>query len=354
MGFNVRSRHGQTELAPEDRKPFKGRVVWFDGGRPKEDARPTSTRVASPPAFLRSPLSPPPPLQTPTNPPSQSSSLPHLLVFGGNGFVGTRVCQAALAAGLGVVSVSRSGRPRWAAAEAAGGAEGGDAGRGPPSSPPSPLSRSPSPSSDPDAWIHDVEWVAADAFDVESWKEALEGAVGVVSTLGAFGSNAFMERICGDANVAVFEAAASAGVPRAAFVSVHDYGLPSFVLPGYFGGKKKAERALFRLFPETGVAMRPGFVYGTRKVVLPSTSSSSSPPRSLSVPLGALGAPLDAALSLLPTESLSRSAPSLAGLALVPPVRVEALARAAVAAATDPEVEGGAMSAWQIMERYGG
>ena len=28
--------------------------------------------------------------------------------------------------------------------------------------------------------------------------------------------------------------------------------------------------------------------------------------------------------------------------------------RAAVAAATDPEVEGGAMSAWQIKERYGG
>ena len=155
-----------------------------------------------------------------------------------------------------------------------------------------------------------------------------------------------MERICGDANVAVFEAAKDAGVPRAAFISVHDYGLPSFVLPGYFEGKKKAERALFRLFPETGVALRPGFVYGTRKVVLPSS-------KAFSVPLGALGAPLDAALSFLPTESLSRSVP-LAGLALVPPVKVEALARAAVAAATDPEVEAGVMSAWKIKERYGG
>lgn len=161
-----------------------------------------------------------------------------------------------------------------------------------------------------------------------------------------------MERVCGDANVRVFEAAKAAGVPRAAFISVHDYGLPSFVLPGYFGGKKKAERALFRLFPGgTGVALRPGFVYGTRKV-LPSSSSN----KAYSVPLGAFGAPLDAVLSFLPTEALSRSVP-LAGLALVPPVKVEGLARAAVAAATDPEVagvEGGVMSAWAIKERYGG
>jgi nucleoside-diphosphate-sugar epimerase len=270
---------------------------------------------------------------------SPSSSLPHLLVFGGNGFVGTRVCQAALAAGLGVVSVSRSGRPRWAKGEEELEEEG---------------EASSSPTSDPDAWIRDVEWVSADVFDTDAWKSALEGAcVGVVSTLGAFGSNSFMERICGDANVAVFEAAKAAGVPRAAFISVHDYGLPSFVLPGYFGGKKKAERALFKLFPESGVALRPGFVYGTRKVVPSSASSSSSNAPAYSIPLGALGAPLDAALSLLPTKTISESVP-LAGLAFVPPVKVEGLARAAVAAATDLEVEAGVMSAWEIKERYGG
>ena len=36
---------------------------------------------------------------------------PRLLVFGGNGFVGTRVCQQALETGLSVVSISRGGRP---------------------------------------------------------------------------------------------------------------------------------------------------------------------------------------------------------------------------------------------------
>ena len=66
----------------------------------------------------------------------------------------------------------------------------------------------------------------ADVFDVGSWRDQLQGAVGVISCLGAFGSNDFMQRICGDSNITVFEEAARAGVPRAAFISVHDYNLP--------------------------------------------------------------------------------------------------------------------------------
>lgn len=182
---------------------------------------------------------------SPTSPSPQPSALPHLVVFGGSGFIGSRVAAAALDSGLDVVSVSRSGRPRGASAP----------------------------------WAADVDWVAADAFDVAAWKDVLDGAVGVVSTLGAFGSNDHMRRICGDANIAIFEAAAAAGVPRAAFISVHDYGLPDAVLSGYFEGKKSAERALARLFPSTGVALRPGFVYGSRAVG----------DTGLSLPLGLIG-----------------------------------------------------------------
>lgn len=50
-----------------------------------------------------------------------------------------------------------------------------------------------------------------DVFDEKSWAEALHCAVGVVSCIGAFGSNAFMERINGDANVHAAEVAAKAG-----------------------------------------------------------------------------------------------------------------------------------------------
>jgi len=35
-----------------------------------------------------------------------------LIVFGGNGFVGTRVCEEALQTGLAVVSINRSGAPK--------------------------------------------------------------------------------------------------------------------------------------------------------------------------------------------------------------------------------------------------
>ena len=38
---------------------------------------------------------------------------PSVLVLGGNGFVGSAVCSAALDAGLRVSSLSRSGRPGW-------------------------------------------------------------------------------------------------------------------------------------------------------------------------------------------------------------------------------------------------
>ena len=41
---------------------------------------------------------------------------PKLIVFGGNGFVGTRVCEEALQTGLAVVSINRSGPPKATAA----------------------------------------------------------------------------------------------------------------------------------------------------------------------------------------------------------------------------------------------
>eukprot|EP00884_Botryococcus_braunii_P004272 jgi/Botrbrau1/13846/Bobra.0056s0083.1 len=231
------------------------------------------------------------------------SSLPKLVIFGGNGFVGSRVCEEALKTGLGVVSINRSGPPKV-------------------SSP----------------WVKDVEWVRADVFDVSAWQSQLEGAIGVVSTLGAFGSNDFMYKICGESNVKVFEEAAAAGVPRAVFVSVHDYGLPEVVLSGYFKGKRRAEEALFQLFPTSGVALRPGFIYGTRYV------------SGVGVPLGIIGSPLEKALSLFPTKTLAGI--PLLGAGFVPPVSVEAMGRVAVSAATDSSIPPGIMDVWQI-EAYG-
>lgn len=109
--------------------------------------------------------------------------------------MGTRVCKQAIER-LGVpevISVSRHGRPASAS--------------GP--------------------WADAVHWVKGDALDPQQpWKEVLDGAAGVVSTLGAFGSNEFMYKVCGQSNMGLIEAAKSAGVPRFAFISVHDYKFP--------------------------------------------------------------------------------------------------------------------------------
>ena len=83
-----------------------------------------------------------------------------------------------------------------------------------------------------------------------------------------------------------------------------------------------------------GVALRPGFIHGVRRW------------GTVSVPLNAVGGPLERALSMLPTESLATI--PIAGAAFVPPVSVQKVAKAAVSAATDPGVPAGVMDVWTI------
>ncbi|CAK9194899.1 unnamed protein product [Sphagnum troendelagicum] len=141
-----------------------------------------------------------------------------LLVLGGNGFVGTHVCQEALTRHVPVVSISRSGRPAAAA-------------------------------HDHHPWMNDVNWVQGDILHPERWKHALQEVSAVISCVGAFGSNQTMLKINGEANIAAINAASESGVTRFVYISAVDYGLPSFVLGGYFKGKKAAEEALLRKFP---------------------------------------------------------------------------------------------------------
>ena len=60
------------------------------------------------------------------------------------------------------------------------------------------------------------------------------------------------------------------------------------------------------------------------------------------------GVPLEKALGFLPTKSLANM--PLAGAAFVPPTSVQGIAKAAVAAATDPAVPGGIMDVWQLQQ----
>ena len=183
-----------------------------------------------------------------------SQFVPKIVVFGGSGFVGSKICEKAVDMGADVVSVSRSGKPSFAQGQ---------------------------------TWAEHVEWIRSDVTKEDgSWRGAVKDAAGVVSTIGAFGSNAFMYKMCGQVNMDIMHVAKEAKVPRFAFISVHDYVFPggwhakNFLLRGYFQGKRDAEAKLMELYPDGGVALRPGVIYGTRHA------------GGFSIPLWLVGAPL--------------------------------------------------------------
>lgn len=75
----------------------------------------------------------------------------------GNGYVGQAMVKQALKSGLDVVSINRSGSPRdFIAPRDASGT---------------------------------IDWVRGDIFTPSDWREVLHGAEGVISCVGAFGSN---------------------------------------------------------------------------------------------------------------------------------------------------------------------
>lgn len=224
-----------------------------------------------------------------------------LLVLGGNGFVGSAVCREALSTGHEVLSLNRSGPPGVR-----------------------------------DPWVGQVDWIRGNVLEVDSWRGALHDVSAVISCIGAFGSNDFMRKINGDANREAARAAAEEGVKRFVYVSAHDVGLPPFVLRGYFEGKKAAEEAVRQHFPYSGVVLRPAMIHGTRQV------------GSFGLPLSLVGAPLEMVLKNM--KSLSKL--PVVGPALVPPVKVTAVAKAAVKAATNNAVPPGVIDVWGIL-RHG-
>ncbi|XP_078442029.1 NAD(P)-binding Rossmann-fold superfamily protein [Wolffia australiana] len=216
-----------------------------------------------------------------------------IVVLGGNGFVGSAICKAAVSKGIEVVSVSRSGRPSYSG-----------------------------------SWVDQVTWVTGDVFYV-NWDEVLVGATAVVSTLGGFGSNEQMKKINGEANILAVDAAKNFGVPKFILISVHDYNLPPFLLSsGYFTGKRSAESEVLSKYPNSGVVLRPGFIYGKRKV------------EGFEVPLDVVGEPLEKLLKA--TESFTKPLNSLpaSDLLLAPPVSVDDVAFAVVNAIVDDDFFG--------------
>ncbi|XP_050235049.1 uncharacterized protein At1g32220, chloroplastic [Mercurialis annua] len=216
-----------------------------------------------------------------------------IVVLGGSGFVGSAICKAAVSKGIETVSLSRSGRPSY-----------------------------------PDSWVDQVNWIPGDVF-YANWDDVLVGATAVISTLGGFGSEEQMLRINGEANVVAVNAAKDYGIPKFILISVHDYNLPSILLSsGYFTGKRKAESEVLSKYPNSGVVLRPGFIYGKKKV------------SGFEVPLNLVGKPIEQILSAAENFTKPLSALPASDLLLAPPVSVEDVALAVINAVTDDDFFG--------------
>ncbi|PKI48200.1 hypothetical protein CRG98_031465 [Punica granatum] len=208
-----------------------------------------------------------------------------LLVLGGNGFVGSHICREALNRGVAVASLSRSGRSKLH-----------------------------------DSWANSVTWYQGNLLEPESLKDALSGVTAVISCVGGFGSNAYMYKINGTANINAIRVASEQGVKRFVYISAADFGVANYLLQGYYEGKRAAETELLTKFPYGGVILRPGFIYGTRTV------------GSMKIPLGVIGSPME--MVLQHAKPLTQI--PLVGPLFTTPVNVTAVSKVAVRAATDP------------------
>jgi len=86
-----------------------------------------------------------------------SATAKRLVVCGGNGFVGSRICKHAVARGWDVTSISRSGNPVWQN-----------------------ITSSPQPPS----WAHKVSWEKGDLLKPATYASLLKGADYVVHSMG--------------------------------------------------------------------------------------------------------------------------------------------------------------------------
>ena len=151
-----------------------------------------------------------------------------IVVFGGNGYIGSRVCQSGLLKGFNVISISRRGKPpKWIR----------------------------DPTKPKNEWINQVFWCSGDAFVDGTYKNILSNErypiKGVISCVGAFTwpwKQKKLRMLNGESNINICNTASKTNnVNKFCFISAHDYTffLTSFimnkVLYGYTKGKRDVE-----------------------------------------------------------------------------------------------------------------
>ncbi|CZR67194.1 probable oxidoreductase [Phialocephala subalpina] len=268
------------------------------------------------------------------------STTKRLVVCGGNGFLGSRICRSAVARGWDVTSISRSGEPTWSSVTA---------------------------SSTPPPWAHKVTWERADILKPTTYAPLLKNADYVVHSMGilleadykgvisgkespisglqrAFsatkgGSHNPLTRKSGedlkpqekdgqltyelmnrDSAITLAQEATKEKVPAFVYISAAG-GAP--VLPKrYIETKRQAESTISSEFPTMrGIFIRPGFLYDNS--------------RAFTVPMAAMTG-LGAAFNSLTGGIFG----GIMGAAGVKPLKADVVAEAVVEALSDETVKG--------------
>ncbi|KAH3668086.1 hypothetical protein OGAPHI_001840 [Ogataea philodendri] len=186
-----------------------------------------------------------------------------LIVFGGSGFLGKRICQNAVGRGLDVVSVTSSGsKPRQLGPH--------------------------------EKWADKVEWTKGDVFKPHTYKHLLPDASGVVHSMGILLENqnykkvvqsnddllgeiqSFFktpnpmkknvfntyEKMNHESAIVLAETLIEVNKNKPAFAYISaDRGFPG-IPSGYIESKRKAEFELYQMQPNIRpILMRPGFMF---------------------------------------------------------------------------------------------
>ncbi|CUS12031.1 unnamed protein product [Tuber aestivum] len=274
-----------------------------------------------------------------------ATKTPRLVVCGGSGFLGSRICKSAVSRGWTVTSVSRTGEPDWSAAFG---------------------------SPTPPEWSGKVTWAKANLLFPSTYKECLKDATAVVHSMGILLETDYKGVLSGKENPITgicrafnsvkgtsrnpLKEGNSPGEPQLTYETINrdsgKYSNPtitlveesvatapetltsfvyisaadgSIVLPGrYISTKREAEAAITALStskkPFRPILLRPGFLYDTT--------------RSATMPLAGLMGITSAVNSLFGGKL------PLLGVAGYKPLKVEVVAEAAVEAIANESVKG--------------
>ncbi|GBF61318.1 hypothetical protein TMEN_3800 [Trichophyton mentagrophytes] len=249
-----------------------------------------------------------------------------IVVAGGSGFLGARICQSAVARGWEVVSLSRHGEPKWDTV---------------------------SPSGQAPRWAQKVEWAKADLLDPSSYREHLKNASAVVHSMGIIleadykgilqgkespitGIQKMVGSFAGvttgpgksqmtyrtmntESAISLAKKTTEENIPTFVYISASS-GAP--VIPqGYILSKREAESSIMSMFPNLrSIFVRPTFMYDSS--------------RRLSLPI-AVGGMIASEVNLLTGGKLS----ALGSMA-EKPLKVSVVGEAVVESIDDGDVDG--------------